>query len=411
MWFVATGRRGRAKVNTDADANDGVKAMSGTLDRVLASAVARGSAAGIVCSAASRAGVTYLGASGRHGIAADAPMTIDTIFRIFSMTKAVAGVAAGQLVERGLLDLDATVESILPEFASLKVLEGFDGDCPRLRPQRRKATVRQLATHTSGLVYEFWNADIAKYLSVTGRPGFLSGKKQGIEYPLVFDAGERWDYGVGIDWLGQIIEKVSGKRLDQYCRDEIFAPLGMSDTDFECPPEKRGRLCAVHQRQPDGSLKIISLDPPSNPEIYGAGYGLYSTARDFAEFLRMLLNKGRSGGVEVLKSETVDLLLQNHIGDLEVGKLTTVMPAISCDAEFFPGMVKKHSLVGLINTEPARGMRAAGSQCWAGALNTFFWFDPASGVAGVVLMQSIPFADPLCADVLVEFEKALYADL
>lgn len=383
--------------------------MNGALDRVLASAVNKGAAAGIVCAGASREGVTYLGACGRHSIAGDAPMTIDTIFRIFSMTKAVAGVAAGQLVERGLLDLDQTVESILPEFAALEVLEGFDGDTPRLRPQRRKATVRQLATHTSGLVYEFWNADIAKYLSVTGRPGFLSGKKQGIAYPLVFDAGDRWDYGVGVDWLGQIIEKISGKRLDKYFRDEIFAPLGMSDTDFECAPEKRGRLCGVHQRQPDGSLKPISLDPPSNPEIYGAGYGLYSTARDFAEFLRMLLNKGGSGNAQVLRPETVDLLLQNHIGDLEVGKLTTVMPAISCDAEFFPGMVKKHSLVGLINTEPARGMRAAGSQCWAGALNTFFWFDPASGVAGVVLMQSIPFVDPRCTDVLVEFEKALYA--
>jgi CubicO group peptidase (beta-lactamase class C family) len=379
------------------------------IDQVLSGAIAAGAAPGIVAAVASRDGITYQGAFGRRSTAAPDPIVPDTIFRIYSMTKAVGSIAAARLVEQGKLHLDAAVESIVPAFGELKLLEGFDGDRPILREPRRKATVRQLATHTSGLVYEFWNAKIAKYLEVTGTPSVLSGKRQGLMYPLVFEPGERWDYGIGIDWLGQVIEAVSGKRLDAYCRDEIFSPLAMADTDFECEGARRARLAGVHARAADGSLSAITLDPPSHPEVYGAGYGLYSTARDYMQLLLMLLNEGKWNGAQILRPETVDYMLRNHIGELEVGKLTTVMPAISCDAEFFPGMEKKHSLATMINMTPARGMRAAGSHTWAGALNTFFWLDPASGVAGVILMQLLPFADPKAIDALVAFEKAVYA--
>lgn len=378
-------------------------------DRVLRRAVDAGAAAGIVAAAARRDGILYLGACGNRRADAQTHMTTDTIFRIFSMTKAIAGVAAAKLVESGALDLDAPVERYAPEFADLPVLEGFEGDRPILRAPRSKATVRQLATHTSGLVYEFWNADMAKYLAVTGNPGFLSGTRRGITYPLVFDPGERWDYGIGIDWLGLVIEGASGKRLDRFCEEEIFAPLGMHDTAFECPPEKRARLTTVHARQPDGSLQPIELDPPSNPEVYSGGFGLYSTAQDYMQFLLMLLNEGRLGGAQVLKPATVNYILENHIDELEVTNLVSVNAAVTHDAEFFPGMSKKHSLISMINMEAARGMRGAMSHCWAGALNTYFWFDPTNGIAGVVLMQSLPFCDPLCTDVLVDFEKAVYA--
>lgn len=379
------------------------------LDHVLRKAVEAGAAAGVVAAAGTRDGLKYLGAAGKRRIDAPEAMTADTIFRIFSMTKAVTGAAAAKLFEAGTLDLDAPVETFLPEFAELQVLEGFDGETPILRAPRTKATVRQLATHTSGLVYELWNANIARYLAVTGRPGFLTGTKLGISYPLAFDPGERWDYGVGMDWLGLVIEKVSGKRLDRFFADEIFSPLKMEDTGFVCPPEKRGRLASVHARQSDGSLKAIMLDPPENPEVYGGGYGLYSTASDYMRFLRMLLGGGQLDGMRVLKPATVDYILENHIGSLEVTNLIAVAPAITCDAEFFPGMSKKHSLVTMINMEPARGMRGANSHCWAGALNTYFWFDPSAGLAGLILMQSIPFCDPLCTDVVVDFEKTLYA--
>ena len=385
--------------------------MTALIDDVLARAADRGACAGVVAAVATPDGTIYEGSFGRRAAGQPTPMTVDTIFRIFSMTKIAGGVAAMKLVERGALDLDAPVEKYCPEFAGLQVLEGFDGDKPILRSPKRKATVRQLMTHTSGLVYEFWNANMAKYLEVTGNPSFLSGKKQGIMYPLAFDPGERWDYGIGIDWLGLVVEAASGKRLDAFCREEIFAPLGMVDTDFECEGSKRDRLTSVHARQPDGSLTVIALDPPSHPEIYCAGFGLYSTARDYVRFLRMLLNRGSLDGATILKPATLDGALANHIGTLEIGNLKTVIPAVSCDAEFFPGMPKRHSLLTLINLEQPRGMRSAGSHCWAGALNTFFWFDPPRAIAAVLLMQSLPFVDPIATDVLVEFEKAVYAGL
>ena len=212
-----------------------------------------------------------------------------------------------------------------------------------------------------------------------------------------------------MDWLGLVVEKASGKRLDRFFADEIFSPLKMDDTGFTCPAEKRNRLTSVHGRQSDGSLVPITLDPPENPEVHGGGYGLYSTASDYLRFLRMLLNGGALDGARVLKPATVNYVLENHIDDLEVVNLVSCNAAVTYDAEFFPGMSKKHSLVTMINMEPARGMRAALSHCWAGALNTYFWFDPLAGIAGVVLMQSLPFCDPLCTDVLIDFEKTLYA--
>ncbi len=379
------------------------------IDDVLEAAVDRGEVPGVVAMAATKDGSFYSGAFGKRSIAGDQDMTVDTVFRIFSMTKAVGTTAAMQLVERGLLDLDAPVDSILPEFGELQVLEGFDGDKPRMRAPKTKATVRQLATHTSGLCYEFWNADTAKYLEVTGNPGVLSGLKQGLFYPLTFDPGTKWDYGISTDWLGRVVEEVSGKRLDRYYRDEIFAPLGMTDTAFECEDAMRDRLVTVHRRGPNDELDVTELDPPSHPEFYGAGHGLYSTASDYTQFLVMLLKRGTHNGAQVLRPETVDLMCQNHIGELEIGNLISVAPAVSNDAEFFPGMAKKHGLGFMINMEQVPEGRAAGSLCWAGALNTYFWFDPSNGIAGAILMQLMPFADHKAIELLVDFERAVYA--
>jgi len=176
-------------------------------------------------------GVTWSGAAGNRS--PGHPATVDTVFRIFSMTKAVGSTAAMILVDRGKLDPERAVEEIIPEFADIKVLDHFDGDKPVLRAPRNKATVRNLVTHTSGLEYEFWNDQILKYLTVTGHPGILTGQKAALFYPMASDPGTRWAYGIGIDWLGQIVEKIDGRRIDDFCREEIFEPLGMADTAFE----------------------------------------------------------------------------------------------------------------------------------------------------------------------------------
>lgn len=333
----------------------------------------------------------------------------DAVFRIFSMTKAVGSTAAMILMDRGKLDPKTPVEAIIPEFGQIKVLDGFDGAKPRLRAPRTKATVRQLATHTSGFAYEFWNPDISKYMEATGHPTILSGLKQSLFYPLVFDPGERWDYGIGIDWLGQVVETVDGRKIDRFCREEILDPLNMIDTRFEVEDHMAGRLASVSIRGEDGKFGDFAIAPPSNPEFYGMGHALYSTAPDYMRFLRMYLNKGQLDGRRLLSEKAVQSLLSNQIGDLNIGMLKTVVPAITADAEFFPGRKKTHSMAFMRIEEDVPGMRSAGSQFWAGVLNTHCWFDPNRNVAAVLMTQSLPCSEPRFMGVYDRFERAVYA--
>jgi CubicO group peptidase (beta-lactamase class C family) len=269
--------------------------------------------------------------------------------------------------------------------------------------------VRQLATHTSGFAYEFWNPDIPKYMQATGHPSILSGLKTSLFYPLVFDPGERWDYGIGIDWLGQVVEVVDGLKIDRFCREEILDPLNMIDTRFEVEDRMASRLASVSSRGEDGKFGDFAIAPPSNPEFYGMGHALYSTAPDYMRFLRMYLNKGQLEGKRLLSEKAVQSLLSNQIGDLKVGVLKTVAPAITADAEFFPGRKKTHSLAFMRIEEDVPEMRSAGSQFWAGVLNTHCWFDPNKNLAAVLMTQSLPFVEPRFMDVYDRFERAVYA--
>ncbi len=312
------------------------------------------------------------------------------------------------LMDRGKLSPDATVESIVPEFGALKVLEGFGPDGPKMRAQRVKPTARHLATHTSGLVYEFWNQDVPRYMEATGHPTILSGLLASMNYPLLFDAGERWDYGIGIDWLGRVVEKVDGRRIDQFCREEIFDPLRMPDTRFEVEPHMAARLAAVSIRGEDGKFADFALAPPSNPEFYGMGHALYSTAPDYMRFLRMYLNKGALDGARIMSAAGLDKMLANQIGSTPIPCLKTAVPAITADAEFFPGKRKSHSMAFMRFEEDIPGMRHAGSQGWAGVLNSHFWFDPKADVAGLLMTQSLPFVEPRFVTTYESFERAAY---
>ena len=291
------------------------------------------------------------------------------------------------------------------------MLEGFDGETPRLRAPRAKATVRQLATHTSGLTYEFWNADITKYLQATGHPGILTGQKAALFYPLTFDPGERWDYGIGIDWLGQVVEAVDGRKIDRFCREEILDPLNMADTQFEVEDHTASRLSSVSIRGEDGKFGDIAIAPPSHPEFYGMGHCLYSTAPDYMRFLRMYLNKGQLDGRRLLSEKAIDSLLSNQIGGIEIPVLKTASPPITADVDIFPGYRKGHSMAFMRVEEDVPGLRSAGSQFWAGVLNTHFWFDPKKNVAAVLLTQSLPFCEPRFMDTYEKFERAVYGEV
>jgi CubicO group peptidase (beta-lactamase class C family) len=336
-------------------------------------------------------------------------MTLGSVFWIASMTKAVTTAAAMQMVEQGKLGLDKPAGEILPELAAPQVLEGFDAaGAPKLRAARGTVTLRKLLTHTAGFTYDIWDADNGRYRKYANVPSIITCKEDALKTPLAFDPGARWDYGTNIDFAGKMVEKVSGKRLEDYFRDHIFAPLGMRDTSFRLSPAQRQRLVAMHARQADGSLKPIDFEIPQEPEFQMGGGGLYSTGPDYLRFVRMFLNEGRLDGAQVLKPETVGEMSRNQIGELDVTVLKTQDPGSSADAEFFPGMVKKWGLGFVINTEDAPTGRSRGSLAWAGLANTFFWIDPQKDIGGVILMQQLPFVEPAVMKTFGEFETALY---
>ena len=379
------------------------------VDQVLERAVEAGVAAGVVALAADDGGIVYEGAFGTREAGKDQPMTLDTVVWIASMTKAVTSVAAMQQVEQGRIGLDEPLAEKVEELRDIQVLDGFDdAGAPRLRPPRRPITLRHLLTHTAGFTYDLWNQDMLRYYQHAGVPNIISCKNVTLQTPLVCDPGERWEYGISIDWAGKTVERLSGQSLEDYFREHIFTPLDMRDTGFVLRADQRTRQAAMHARQPDGSLTPIPFEVPQEPEFFMGGGGLYSTGPDYLKFLRMLLGGGQLGDARVLQAQTVDEMSRNHIGELTVGPMKTAVPASTNDAEFFPGMVKKWGLGYMISTEEAPTGRGAGSLAWAGLANTYYWLDPARRVTGVLATQILPFADPGVLDVFARFERAIY---
>ena len=367
---------------------------------------------GVVAIAANGKKVIYQGAFGKRDLGKDDPMTTDSVFWIASMTKAVTTAGAMQLVEQGKLSLDEPIGKLLPDLASPQVLEGFDAKGePKLRAARKPITLRQLMTHTAGFCYELWNTDKATYLEKTGTPGITTCQNAALKTPLASDPGTRWEYGTNIDFVGKAVEAASGKRLDAYLRDHMFAPLGMSDTAFKIGDAQRKRLVGMHARGPDGSLQPIPFELEQNPEFEMGGGGLYGTAADYIRFTQMILNKGRGNGNQVLKPETVATMGQNHIGDINMGKMTSAVAFATNDVDLYPGMDKKWGLSFLINTAKTPEGRSPGSLAWAGLANTYYWIDPARDITGVILMQVLPFADARCLAAFAAFESGVYAGL
>lgn len=374
-----------------------------SIDDALRDAVETGAAPFVVAMAGDSESVRYSGAYGDSAPGVSA--TENAVFRVFSMTKAIGALAAMQLIDGGRLGLDTPVADVLPEWNEVAVLEGFDGDAPVLRAPSIAATVRHLATHTSGMEYEFWNADVARYIEATGHPSVISGLKAALNYPLTSDPGTRWGYGPSIDWLGRMVEAVDGRRIDKYCREEIFGPLGMEDTAFE-PEGLEDRMVAASVRGEDGTFAPLDMAPPSNPEFYGMGHALYSTAPDYMRFLRMILNGGELDGNRILTEQGVAAMLSDRMNGLRFEKMTSVSP-VTADVVLPAGTT--HSFIATRSADDSPNGRAGGSQAWAGVLNTHYWVDPARDVAAVFMTQFLPFRDAAFLDAFEAYEREVYA--
>jgi methyl acetate hydrolase len=367
------------------------------IQKTLNESVENGAVHGVIAAAATDKGMIFEGAAG--------DLRTNSVIWIASMTKAVTGAAVMQLVERGKLSLDAPAADVLPEIAKKEVLVSIDADgTVRTRPSARPITLRHLLTHTSGMGYDTWDADIFRYVKAKGP--FKPATMAALSTPLLFDPGEHWEYSIAIDWAGLMVEAVSGRRLDRYMTENIFAPLGMGDTGFAISPGMRPRKAAVHVRKEGGGFSPTDHELVQTPEVFQGGGALYSTVPDYLTFTRALL----MGGAPILKAATVAEMFRNSMNEGVLCRpLKTQIPGRSTDMDFVDGM--KWGLTFMINPEPFPGRRSANSLTWGGLANSYYWIDPVKKVTGVWATQLLPFYDPRAVAAFEDFERSVYASL
>ncbi len=368
---------------------------------------------GVVAMVTDRTGNIYEGAAGERVLGSGHDMTTDSVHAIFSTTKAITGTAVMQCMEEGLLDLDASAKNYVPDIGKIQVLEGFDeAGNPQLRAPKRDITTRMLMLHTAGFGYDFFNANYNRMAEKHGQPSVVSASKGAIMAPLLFDPGDKWEYGCNIDWCGQVVESIRGKRLGEVFKERIFAQLGIEHMAFTMTPAMLEKQADIHARAADGSLSPMSFTLPQPPEIDMGGHGLYSTVGEYMKFIRMWLNDGNGPHGRVLKKETVEAAVKNGLrSDHNIVMLPGVIPSLSNDAEFFPGLKKSWSYTFMVNDEEAPTGRPAGAIGWAGLANLFYWIDRQNGFGGFWATQILPFADAPSFIGYMDFETAVYQNL
>lgn len=383
-----------------------------SIDAALRTAVDDGTVLGVAAMGATSRGLVYEGFAGKANAQTGTPMRPDTVFWLLSMTKAFTAVAAMQLVEQGRLDPEQPAADILPQLASPRVLDGFDAHgAPILRPAARPIAVRHLLTHTSGFTYANWSQALTRYEQVTGLPDITSLQNRAFDAPLEFDPGDRWEYGISMDWVGKLVEQVTDQSLEVYFRENIFEPLGMRDSGFLIGTDQRRRVATCASRQADGSLRPEPFEMPQRPEFFMGGGGAFSTPQDYLRLLQALVNGGSLDGARILRPGTVATMRANQIGDLNVHEMVTAAPAWSNSFDQFPGQRHKWGFSFDINEQPGPHGRAAGSMSWAGLLNCYFWVDPVKNVTGALFTQIRPFYDARVVSLYGAFESGLYRGL
>lgn len=381
-----------------------------TIDNILTSTVETAPGVpGVVAMVTDREQNIYEGAAGKRTQGKDDDMTTDSAFAIFSTTKAITATAALQLMEQGKLDLDAPAKQYAPDIGTLQVIEGFDDDgTPRLRAPKRDITTRMLLLHTAGFGYDFFNETYNRLATEHKQPSVITASKESLMTPLLFDPDDKWEYGSNMDWCGQVVEGITGMRLGEVFSKHIFDPLGIEDMTFELNDDLRARLAIMHARGADGSLTPMDFELTDKPDVHMGGHGLYGTVGDYMRFIRMWLNDGQGEHGRVLKPETVRMAEQNQLGSRKINMLPGVIPSLSNDAEFFPGLPKSWSFSFMVNDEPAPTGRPAGALGWAGLANLFYWIDRQNGHGGFWATQILPFADAASFTGYMQMETAVY---
>jgi CubicO group peptidase (beta-lactamase class C family) len=370
------------------------------LREFLDAAVARGLAPGVVAGVVDTSRELFLGAAGKGDVANDAPLAPDAIFRIASMTKPVTSLAVMMLEDDGVISVDDAAATYLPELARVRVLTSFDEHTGewQSRPPARPITIRDLLTHTSGIVYSFLDARLAK---------IDDGTKPRADLPLLHDPGDRFSYGPGTEVLSWIVDKAARQSVDDFCRSRIFEPLGMNDTGYAVPPEKRERVVTMQTHEAHG---FVERPNPTTIESRARGHdGLFSTASDYGKFIRLFLNRGTSDGRRLVSEAAVARMMSNQLGAPPIGLQPAAPGAIATP---FPiGGEKDAFGFGFqIETPPSRtGGRSPGTCSWSGIFNTYFWIDPARQIGVTILMQFLPAHDAGAMEIVEGVERRVYS--
>ncbi len=365
--------------------------------------------AGVVAGVTNRDETLYLNHAGERDISTHTAMTDDSVFAIFSTTKAITTTVALQQYEKGLLDLDAPAKEYIPEIGQLQVLHGFDSQGkPILQATKIDVTTRMLLLHTAGMGYDFFNPEYQKLTSEHGYPSVITSSKASLKTPLLFEPGTQWEYGSNIDWAGLVTEKIGGKRLGQLMQEQIFNPLEMNDTAFTLTPSMLERRASMHHRQADGSL-IADSDfiLPQEPEVHMGGHGLYSTVSDYLKFIRLWLNRGEINGQRLLQESTLELALNNGLADIAMKNLPGSIPSLSNDVNIYPEAEKGWTLGFMVNEQVTDSGRPAGTIGWCGLANLYYWIDIKNNIGGYWATQTLPFVDPTAYNGFLAFEKAV----
>ena len=357
----------------------------------------------------SKDNILYKGYFGFSNIEEKKPVDQNSLFRIASMTKAITSTCVYQQIDRGKLTLNTSLKDYFPEISEKKILDGFDGDGnPVLKEPESDITIGQLLTHTSGFAYEIWNENIAKLVEKGDLVTAFAGNEEFLKAPLVFEPGSSWEYGIGIDWLGVLIEKINECSLQDYMKRNIFNPLNMENTSYDLSEEDHDRVVAVYGRNGDAYMQM-PFEVPEKSSFYSGGGNLISNVDDYSSFLKLFLNVGTVNGEKILSEKSVQSMLQSLNKTLEMNTMKTQVPMLSDNVDFFPNTTKSWSPGFMINHEDIQYGRPANSAGWAGLFNSFFWIDQKNDIAALILMQMLPFVEKGCFETLKDFESSIYS--
>ena len=358
--------------------------------------------------------ILYEGYYGFKNINTQERINHNTLFRIASMTKPITSLCILQLIERGSINLDTNIEDISEKYKKIQIINSFEANNPIYTNPTNKIKIKHLLNHTAGYGYEIWDKEINELVTLKLLNSLFDDDSDFLNAPILFNPGSEWKYGINIDVLGDLVEKITNQKLGTFMNENIFKKINMTKTSFDLTKEDFENIAIKHSiNKKNGYIieddELEFHNSKKSNQFHAGGGGLFSTPRDYSKFMQIFLNQGKLNNHTLLSKENFKNMTTNQIGSLNTNKLNSVMPDISNIADFNPEIQKKFSYGFMINTEKTNEGRPKNSLFWTGLLNTFFWIDLENKIAASIFMQTNPYFSKECVEVFKNFEKKIYS--